>query len=311
MSQTIIYPMPCLFGAVIPFFDSIHIYAVVPAVCVVLLLASAAVHVKLSVCNSGAIYLTLVPALSCALIITLMVLWNGATREHFSMIICSLTLTLMNLPVLCGQISYSHTQLKTTMLKTELEVKADEAEYYKLLQDSYSDRRKLIHDIRNHLQTITLMAHRSGDVRVEDYVRELSSLPALNSSPVRTSSPHLNMLLHRYLELCRDKNITFTVDAGNCDVRYLKPAELIKLLSFLLDGAISSASGSTNPYIHLRISDAGSKNTIISVDSSCDNTSDTGLRIRRDISDMISGYGGSFLSRRDDRGIHTIINMFH
>lgn len=77
------------------------------------------------------------------------------------------------------------------------------AEYYKLLKEQYDSQRILIHDIKQHLNSVRDMLKFSSIDEVEQYLSELEGLPALKPTMRLCDDPLLNVILSKYIEQAR------------------------------------------------------------------------------------------------------------
>lgn len=146
-------------------------------------------------------------------------------------------------------------QLDQRELTRQLALQRRESElsYYKALEEQYDRQRVLIHDIRKHLAAVRDLADEGDHGAVAEYIRQLEASPALQNR-VRLCGNHtLDVVLARYAEICRRKDIRFTVDVRSKSVDALAPADLTAIFGNLLENAVAAATGSNDPRIDLTV----------------------------------------------------------
>ncbi len=97
-------------------------------------------------------------------------------------------------------------------LLLELQRESDNVQYYNSLKDNYNKQRILIHDIKEHLNTISALNDGSHTKEISDYISELSDSDALKRSRTYCRNPIFNAILSRYAEICESERISFAAD---------------------------------------------------------------------------------------------------
>ncbi len=109
------------------------------------------------------------------------------------------------------------------------------------------------------------------------YIDNLLNSPALHKTLVFSKNNHLNLLLGRYVTLCKKENITFSIDVQNSDVDFMQPEDITALICNLLDNATESAKELPDALIELKITDNEASHTaVISVSNTCRTAPETG-----------------------------------
>ena len=80
-------------------------------------------------------------------------------------------------------------------LLLELQRESDNVQYYNSLKDNYNKQRILIHDIKEHLNTIAVLNDGSHTKEISDYISELSDSDALKRSRTYCRTPIFNAIL--------------------------------------------------------------------------------------------------------------------
>lgn len=329
-----------IIGAIFPAFDikdmEYHTFVLYLVMCKLLYLAALLVLMR-TVRTYGTndasytcenILLGIIPVMSY-IILTILIsicLENDFTQTQELLIAsCSFCIIVINILVFYVQ-DYSVSKHHELMeLQNERQTESDESHYNNMISEHISEQRILIHDIKNHLSTISLMARLGKDAEMEEYISNLCAAPALNAGFVQTGNPHLSMLLSRYMSICRSKKISLTIDFQNAGLDFLEQSELTTLFCNLMDIAVGLSENTPDSFIRLKISEKGGSNTIISVDCSYSSTPDSrgphktpdGVHHRsiamKGIHRIVDKHSGNMMTGTDEalQQYHVIINMFH
>ncbi|MBX9229755.1 sensor histidine kinase [Coprococcus catus] len=155
------------------------------------------------------------------------------------------------------------------MMQADLKEQQAEAEYYRRLAEQTENQKILIHDIKNHLQTIAGLSEDGGESKIHEYVQQLMEMPEMKSSVTYCSQPVLNVILGQYQEICKKKSIQFGVDIRKDSVDYITMDDLTALFGNLLKNAVEAAAGVSEAYIDVTVNyNYKSKQTFISVENS-------------------------------------------
>ena len=209
-------------------------------------------------------------------------------------IIIVVTLLIVNLLFLAlyNALQKANEEYLALQLSTQKE-QADIA-YYSALQEQFENQRILIHDIKKHLGTIDALAKQNGSAEIEKYISGLEETFAPSTQAKLCTDPILNLLLLRFWDDCKAKNIQFHCDVRENSSAFLDAASITTLYGNLLSNALESAEASTERQIELSvIRNAIQSVIVISVINSCDNPP------------MPDGDGG-FRTRKADRLLHGV-----
>ena len=155
------------------------------------------------------------------------------------------------------------------MMQSNLREQQAEAEYYRRLAEQTENQKILIHDIKNHLQTIVGLSKDGGESEIHEYVQQLMEMPAMKPAVTYCSQPVLNVILGQYQEICKKKSIQFGVDIRKDSVDYITVDDLTALFGNLLKNAVEAAAGVSEAYIDVTVNyNYKSKQTFISVENS-------------------------------------------
>mgnify|MGYP000674156905 FL=1 len=157
-------------------------------------------------------------------------------------------------------------------LLLELQRESDNVQYYNSLKDNYNKQRILIHDIKEHLNTIAVLNDGSHTKEISDYISELSDSDALKRSRTYCRNPIFNAILSRYAEICESERISFAADIRYRTLEYFSANDYASLFGNLLDNAVAAASGTPHAFIDCNVSLIQNGNAdLITVTNSCSN----------------------------------------
>lgn len=224
--------------------------------------------------NSKEIFLLItIPLLSIWIILSLMTICIEVilpTFLNYMVLISTLLLLIINL--ITWSI-YTYTQRKNrefTNLQLQLQKEQDTAEYNKMLLKHNESQKILIHDIKNHLNSISLLNEQGQTEKISAYIHRL-----LNSSDLQTAArmcDHelLNSILGRYSQQCKDLNINFHADVRTGVVDFMDENHLTALFCNLLDNSVEAARHYPDGFIDLMVSKRSEgAMTLITLVNSC------------------------------------------
>lgn len=163
-------------------------------------------------------------------------------------------------------------KLKETHAKDlqQLQLEKDSISFFEEIQARDLNQRLLLHDIKNHLQSILVLNQQSRNSEIDNYIHSILQSNALSSSLRYCKSDLANSIIYRYLNEAEKRNIEFVVDSNNPYLSFIQDFHLTTILCNLLDNAIESASITQHPFVRLTIStDFERYISIISIDNSC------------------------------------------
>ena len=213
------------------------------------------------------------------------ILWVYITI--FSFVALSITIT-----VLGGHLQRE--KLNSLTILNELQAKKDAESYNQLIYQFDNDQKILIHDFKNHFVTMkTLLEEKSYDEALK-YAGDMIDSPAITTGKVLSDNQTLTVLLSRYLTICREKNISISMNIKNAKLSALTPGDVTALFGNLLDNSVESCLACKDPYIDLEISWNEEKaNNVIILTNSCDTA-------------PLQGKNGGFITKKSDAANHGI-----
>lgn len=151
---------------------------------------------------------------------------------------------------------YTYTLKKNeanTILEFQLQKEQNYRHYYQALLREDEQQRILIHDIRNHLQSILALNENSDSEHIDSYIRHLLSDYELQSPARISSNKLLNAIYSRYRILCMERDVSFHADVRKDCLTAIPDNELTSILCNLLDNAVEATSSIPDSYIELNI----------------------------------------------------------
>lgn len=157
---------------------------------------------------------------------------------------------------------------KYTQLLLDKQREKNTIDYYRLLNEQNENSKVLIHDITKHLNTIKQLSE-NKESNITQYISEIiDDFNIMN--PVDYCNNHIvNLITHRYYEICKKNNINFTINIKNANLDFMKEYDITALLDNLLENAVESALTTDNKFIDFSICTRNLNFLIIKVSNSC------------------------------------------
>lgn len=157
---------------------------------------------------------------------------------------------------------------KYTQILLDKQQEKDTIDYYKLLSEQNKNSKVLIHDITKHLNTIKQLSE-NKDSNVTQYISEIVDDFSIMNPIDYCNNPTVNLITHRYYEICKKNNINFTISIKNANIDFIKEHDITALLDNLLENAVESALMTNEKFIDFSISTRNSNFVIIKISNSC------------------------------------------
>lgn len=190
---------------------------------------------------------------------------------------------------------YSDMQKKSaafTQMQIQLQKEADFAEYYKTLIEQDEQQKILLHDIKNHLQSIASLNEQHDTEKISAYLTQLLQSQDLKTSVRMCDNELLNAILCRYSRICVADRIDFHVDVRSHCIDFVSSDDLTALFCNLLDNAVESCRKSTSSFLELSVSKRENTNF-------CVITMENSSRIN-----PFSGHDGQLITQKKDPSRH-------
>ena len=220
------------------------------------------------------VFMLIIPVISIVAILVLSVIWFSnytyITNIQVDVLIPIILflMVVLNISVFINDYQRRKKYIETTELQLRLQNENNLSNYYQSLLKEYEDRAILIHDIKNHLQSIRELNKNNADV--DGYIEDLLASSALKSSVLRSDNDMLNAIVTRYYEKSLAENISFNTDIRRNVIDFMQNEDITSLFCNLLDNAFEACVKSDSPAVELHIDvQQGSECTIIKLSNSC------------------------------------------
>lgn len=223
--------------------------------------------------NQASLYLIVIPIISMHIMITLFAICVFAELNRaldWMISISAFLLLLINVLIFA---MHSYNQKKSAEF-TELQLlqqrDASFSEYYQMLLQQMENHRILIHDIKQHLQSISILNQNREHEKIELYLSQLVLSSDLRNQKHLCDHKLLNMILNRYQQMCEELAIIFTIDVRTNVLDFMEDNDLTALLCNLLDNAMESATKTKNGFIEISIClQTNTPYTLLTMTNSC------------------------------------------
>lgn len=237
------------------------------------------------------------PVLSLLIAIAIVYLGFSAPLSRATEIMILINMLSLLVVNLAFMVLYNYLQkvsAETISLRLSMQKEAADAAYYEALREQSENQRILVHDMKNHLQTIDSLARDGSYREINDYISRLDETLRLEAPARLCGDPILNTVLLRAAGECREKGIDFQCDVREDTVFFLDAPGITTLFGNLLSNAIEAAEVSAGKVVELSVRPSDTKaSIIISVVNSCDIA-------------PIPAPGGGFHTRKRDKMLHGI-----
>ncbi len=173
--------------------------------------------------------------------------------HNYLIAISAILMLIINL-IVFSIYNYNQQKGKEFMeLQLQLQKEYDSAEYYKMLNEQHENQNILIHDIKKHLNSISLLNKQGEQEKVANYIERIIHSSDLRDSVRMCDNTILNAILSRYLRKCQDAHISFRTDIRSGCADFLSDEDLTSLFCNLLDNAYESACKQKNSFIEINM----------------------------------------------------------
>lgn len=117
-------------------------------------------------------------------------------------------------------------------------------EYYSSLEKKYNNSRKIIHDIKNHLNTIEDLCKSQDSEKAENYTKDMYKIFDKLSQKYYTSNKVLNIIINDKVQKACAFGITLDSKIGDVKLNFIKDIDLTTIFANILDNAINGAKDS-------------------------------------------------------------------
>ncbi|MDU4860087.1 MAG: GHKL domain-containing protein [Terrisporobacter othiniensis] len=147
---------------------------------------------------------------------------------------------------------------KNNTLQNEVKLYHQQSElqhkYYDNLENKYKESRKLIHDVRNHLQSIERLYENKEEDLAKKYTNDIHLMLNELNQKYYTSNRILNIILNDKYQIIKKTNIDFDCKIGEIDLGFIREIDITTIFANLLDNSIEAAKKvEDNSYIKFHV----------------------------------------------------------
>lgn len=217
-------------------------------------------------------------SIAMALLITYLGFSSEMTRSSgIMMVFTILALLIVNLLFLILYNYLQKTNEEYVALQLSIQKEQADTVYYQAMQEQFDNQRILIHDIKNHLQSINDLAKDGKVNEIESYVSKLEASLLPTTKAKFCNDPILNMMLLRYADECKEHNIDFQCDIRENTSTFMDAPSITTLYGNLLSNAFEAALFAEERQVEISVKqNVEQAITVIKVINSCDNVATTG-----------------------------------
>lgn len=202
------------------------------------------------------IFLLCIPFITLFVMTTLFMICRNFSLTPFldTMIsISSIFLLLVNLLIFAINIYDKNARETFTAMQILLQKENDSVEYYKMLIEQTENNNLLIHDIKQHLNSIAILNAQHNYEKIATYISQIASSIDLKNAHRYCDHDLLNLIINKYKKQYDKKGINFSVDIRCNTVNFISDNEITALFSNLLDNAYEATCNIPNSFIELNV----------------------------------------------------------
>lgn len=111
-------------------------------------------------------------------------------------------------------------------------------EYYNSLENNYRNSRKVIHDIKNHLQIIEDLYKGKEYDKGNEYAKDMYKLLDSFSQKIYTNNRTLNLIINDKMLKAKENGINLECKIGDINIDFMKDIDITTIFANLLDNAL-------------------------------------------------------------------------
>ncbi|MDY2628032.1 MAG: GHKL domain-containing protein [Lachnospiraceae bacterium] len=146
------------------------------------------------------------------------------------------------------RVSKLEQKIRIARIQNELQYR-----HYEELEQKYRESRKILHDMKNHLQAVEQLYEGENKTAGDHYVKNLYHMINILGEKYYSSNHMLNIILNEKLAHAQSAGIQVTAEVGDADFDDLDDMDITVIFANLLDNAIEAAGETENPWLELKI----------------------------------------------------------
>ncbi|MDO5540545.1 MAG: GHKL domain-containing protein [Eubacteriales bacterium] len=137
-------------------------------------------------------------------------------------------------------------EMQMAQLQSELQYR-----YYEELEKKYRESRKILHDMKNHLQAVEQLYEGENKTAGDNYVQDLYHMIHVLGEKYYSSNQMLNIILNEKLLQASQSGIQVKAEVGDVNFDDIKDIDITTIFANLLDNAIEAAGAQS--WLELKI----------------------------------------------------------
>lgn len=126
--------------------------------------------------------------------------------------------------------------------------------YYHSIETQYDHSRRLIHDMKNHMQTLEELYNSGSGLEAKHYAQTILESMDAFSGRFKCKNRILTIIINDKILKCDELGIEITTQVEDIDFDFIEPFDMTTIFSNLLDNAIEASSKvSTKRKISLKV----------------------------------------------------------
>lgn len=201
-------------------------------------------------------FLMMIPVASVVIMLTFFLIGQVSpfTPPLNILVVVSASLLLVVNLLVFGISQYNQKKSKEfTEMQILLQKESDSAAYYEMLLAQNESQNILLHDIKRHLQSISILLEDQKTEKAAAYIRQLLDSSDLKEASRICDNDMLNAILCRYQRQCLDRKVAFHADIRKGAVQDIPLRDLTSLFCNLLDNALEAAENVPDGFIELSV----------------------------------------------------------
>lgn len=182
----------------------------------------------------------ILPIFSLFYIVTLMTYMGVAVSTHDTIFFVINIASIIGLNIFITNVFQDIS--KNNEIKQQLALYEQQAkmnyDYYNSLEDKYNKSRKVIHDIKNHIQTLEHLYKINEEDKVKLYSNNLNDIFKNLEQIYYSDNKVLNIIVNDKVRKAKEFNIEIDCKIGDIDIEKIDDIDLTTIFSNLLDNAI-------------------------------------------------------------------------
>lgn len=131
-------------------------------------------------------------------------------------------------------------------LEREIDLKKQQEEmqnsYYHSIETQYDHSRRLIHDIKNHMQTLEEIYSEGSNIEAKQYAKTILESMDTFSGRFKCKNRVLTIIINDKILKCDDQSIRIDTQVEDLNFDFIDPFDMTTIFSNLLDNAIEACS---------------------------------------------------------------------